>query len=148
MRTRPWVILLGACPAAVFSVYFAFAGLLSGSVPDRTVGVYLVLYVVAGILGLVSVAAVWIQRVHILARLLHTLAGVGFAVGMLMWMGLPTLAVQGVGVSSGQAQNFDKTAYSLGILGAVSTLVTGGILLITTIVCYVLAKRRFETALP
>ena len=86
MLNRPWVILLGACPAAVLIAYFVFAGLLSGFVSDRAVMVYLVLYAVAGVLALVSVVAVWLQRVHIVARILHTLAGIAFAVGMYMWI--------------------------------------------------------------
>lgn len=148
MRARPWTILLGVCPAAVLTAYFVFAGLLSGSVSERTILVYLVLYAVAGLLALVSVVAVWMQRVHIVARILHTLAGISFAIGMLMWFVLPTFAGSSFWLNSERTQKFNETAYSLGILGAVGTVVTGAILLITTIVCYVLATRRFDSPLP
>lgn len=148
MRTRHSVILLGACPAAVLIAYFVFAGLLSGFVSDRAVMVYLVLYAVAGVLALVSVVAVWLQRVHIVARILHTLAGIAFAVGMLMWIVLPTFSASSLDLSAEETQKFNETAYSLGILGAVGTVLTGGALLITSIACYALASRRFDSPLP
>ncbi|MDO5722556.1 MAG: hypothetical protein Q4P06_08495 [Actinomycetaceae bacterium] len=141
MHKNPWIILLGLSPMLVFFAFFVYGALEAGS----DVWFWLTAYVVAGALALVSAVSAWMQRVHLAAAIIHTLAATVFAIGLAAWMLLPIYPMLTYPLPA-TTDGFNEFIYALSILGAVSTVIVAGVLVLTTALTFTLAYRQRRAA--